>query len=77
MILLAFLKEQKRSEKKMVAIVAMVIAYLVFCDLKVALYIGIGVILTRWLIESTTRNNMLSYLNIQKCSNQQNINNKK
>lgn len=36
----------------MVAIVAMILGYLVFSDLKVALYIAVGFLMAKWLIDS-------------------------
>ena len=36
----------------MVAIVAMILGYLVFSDLKVALYIAIGFGMAKWMIDS-------------------------
>ena len=36
----------------MVAIVAMILGYLLLSDLKVAVYIGLGFLLAKWLITS-------------------------
>ena len=39
----------------MVAIVAMILGYLVLDDLKVALYIAIGLMLAKWLMGNVRR----------------------
>ena len=39
----------------MVAIVAMILGYMALDDLKVAIYIGIGIMLAKWLMSTVYR----------------------
>jgi len=39
----------------MVAIVAMILGYLLIDDLKVAFYIGLGILLAKWIYDSALK----------------------